>query len=597
MAESDIIQYFRTYAPKVWGKAKNDYDVQISTTAAPYIPYVDAARKFYELKTQEILFHRDRSGWLEDRKPSCVITEKSICWLDEEDGGCILNWSEVENVEFKGTQFIFYLRERTDTGGYQYVGIDGLNFYKTNPPQQAIINNLVKFFSKIVELAAPEEAKSDIVIDEIDKNEDNPQKIIDIALDAVEDCPDIAGYLNFEIGRNYYRLDKFSQAIRYLKAADGNTNVYFQTWINLLLGELLANNPSKVQESRNHRLLAAKGDSSLIIDDSDEDENEENISAPELALNELEQFDINYFSNIESHPHAEHKLIYAVPSIADLSTLAQNQMMVTTVNVLRNAHLAFDMGHPVAKQLYVAHPYNRKRLIPFENYELEFIEDRVREFCAIAASLGATEISIKAVNTEDVAEETKADANISAHIDTISASGQAGLSGSVSNKLLTQLSRSIGIHQELKPINRPSLPPKDELVWFDHEPRWQRLVKQRLSGSLLRHSERIDTRSSRVVEGSAMLDLQGEIQSVYADLGMHFTADIASRYETQTNAVLEINVEFHPIDANGDLACNHVDAQPDDIHEKILPDNETIENRDNQENATSLFSAIKKLFK
>lgn len=82
----------------------------------------------------------------------------------------------METVEFKGTQFLFYLRERTDTGGYQYVGIDSLNFYKTNPPQQALINNLVKFFCQIAELAAPEEAKSDIVIDEIDKNEDNPQK-------------------------------------------------------------------------------------------------------------------------------------------------------------------------------------------------------------------------------------------------------------------------------------------------------------------------------------------------------------------------------------------------------------------------------------
>lgn len=597
MAESDIIQYFRTYAPKVWGKAKNDYDVQISTSAAPYIPYVDAARKLYELKTQEILFHRDRSGWLDDRKPSCVITEESICWIDENNEGCTLNWSEVETVEFKGTQFMFYLRERTDTGGYQYVGIDGLNFFKTNPPQQALINNLVKFFSQIAELAAPKTSKSDIVIDEIDNNEDNPQKIIDIAAEAIEDCPDITGYLNFEIGRNYYRLNKFSQAIRYLRAADGYTDGYYQTWINLLLGELLANDSSKVQESRNHRLLAAKGDSSLIIDNSDEDKGEEDVLATELALNELEQFDISYFSDIESHPHSEHKLIYAVPSIVELSSLSQNQMMVTTVNVLRNTNLVFDMGHPVAKQLYVVHPYNRKRLIPFENYELEFIEDRVREFCAIAASLGATEISIRAVNSEDVTEETNANAKISGHVDTIYVSGQADMSGSVSNKLLTQLSRSIGIHQVLKPIKRPELPPKEELVWFDHEPRWQRLVKQRLSGSLQRHSERIDTRSSRVVEGSAMIDLQGEIQSVYADLGMHFTADIASRYETQTNAVLEINVEFHPIDTNGDLVRNQDDGHKGEIHEEILPDNMTIENRDNQKNDTSLFSTIKKLFK
>ena len=57
--------------------------------------------------------------------------------------------------------------------------------------------------------------------------------------------------------------------------------------------------------------------------------------------------------------------------------------------------LQFPIGHPIADQLYVAHPYISGRYIPFEDYDLTFLEDRLREFCWLAQCLGATEVTIE----------------------------------------------------------------------------------------------------------------------------------------------------------------------------------------------------------
>ena len=67
------------------------------------------------------------------------------------------------------------------------------------------------------------------------------------------------------------------------------------------------------------------------------------------------------------------------------------------------------MGHPVVNQLYVGHPYIPSKYIPFENYELELIEDKIREFSQIMQYLGATEINIESVNSSSNNKDLKID--------------------------------------------------------------------------------------------------------------------------------------------------------------------------------------------
>lgn len=551
--ENKITKFISTHIRNCWGGELNNSDCAGYGEQLKF--YDPIVRKRYGISPiEDVLFVRDTSA-LNGLDSGTVITGTGFYIFSDSifsGKSCIYYpWETLSSVEYKGTNFIFYTYP--DENGQQgYYAIPQKNFIKSTDPQPALIRNLLKFFGHILELARPEDG-FDCVLEEIEENEDNPQNIISIATVALDVFPEQSGYLNFEIGRNYYRMDNNTMATRYLRAADGHVSKYHQTWVDLLLGALYGSDPKRCMDSRNHRLLASKGDKSLIVGDGENGEDDNEISAPELAQKELTEFDINYFMHIEDHPHAEHKIIYTVPDLFEISSLRQNQMMVTSVDALRQANLGFDMGHPVAKQFYVSHPYCQRRMIPFENYELVFIEDRVREFCEIVASLGATEISIEAINSEDSSEESRQKNNINGKVNSVYGYAEGEVTNETSNKLMMQLSQSIGIHQKLNPTNRPCLPNESGLVWYQHEPSWQRLVKQRMSGALLEHNERIDTRRSRVVEGSAMLDLKAEIECVYADLGMRFTTDVASRFETQSNAVLSIKVVFHPIDAAGNL--------------------------------------------
>ncbi|MBR6111052.1 MAG: hypothetical protein U0K71_08415 [Paludibacteraceae bacterium] len=54
---------------------------------------------------------------------------------------------------------------------------------------------------------------------------------------------------------------------------------------------------------------------------------------------------------------------------------------------------------------------------------------------------------------------------------------------------------NICIRQTFTPSNKPFVP--ENMVWYDDEPSWQRLVSQRLSGGLTSHEERIETKKAR----------------------------------------------------------------------------------------------------
>lgn len=153
-------------------------------------------------------------------------------------------------------------------------------------------------------------------------------------------------------------------------------------------------------------------------------------------------------------------------------------------------------------------------------------------------------------------------------------SGNINVHGKSSDNIVDQLRNSMEFEQHFSTPVIPHVP--EHTVWLAKEPSWQRLIQQRMQGNLSRHREVISTSKSRLIEGNALLELNGEIKSVYADMGLNFSVELSNRLQTTQNASLSITVEFFP------------------LHQPKENDAQTRVEQDPKENKTSFF---KRLFK
>lgn len=184
--------------------------------------------------------------------------------------------------------------------------------------------------------------------------------------------------------------------------------------------------------------------------------------------------------------------------------------------------------------------------MPFENYELELIEDKVREFCHIMQSLGATEIDIECVNSSSSNTDSvcgkNADGKVGNRLLSVAASGSIDCT----SKFIEEISRSLNLHQRFNPKEAPRLP--ENLVWYKHEPAWQRIYEQRIQGSLLEHEERMETKKSQMVDNTELKQVSIEVEHLLADANIGYKQELKEKFEGHENAILAIHVKFASID-------------------------------------------------
>ena len=265
-----------------------------------------------------------------------------------------------------------------------------------------------------------------------------------------------------------------------------------------------------------------------------------NLLIKDKAVKDFQLYEKKYIDNFLSFPYNDRKVIMPVKKYVDL-----HQEHVAVLNIQNLPLINFPMGHPIANQLYVGHPLTPAKYIPFENYQLELVEDRIREFCMLAQSLGATEISIECLNSTNSNQNNKIKVNNSGSVETLWVDGKTNQHIERSRHMIDELSRSVSLRQTFEPRNKPTIP--EGMVWYDNEPSWQRLVSQRLSGCLTSHEERIETKKSQMLEGQELSAIKTEVKSLYADMDITIDKTEESKYAQQENAVLAIKVKFAPI--------------------------------------------------
>ncbi len=289
--------------------------------------------------------------------------------------------------------------------------------------------------------------------------------------------------------------------------------------------------------ARKHLLLSWLHDPDTVVEE--EDGKIRNLK--DILRTRFESINEEYTKKFLELPSVERKYLLVTDSINDL-----NQSHFATLDMKSDlSHLSFPFGHPQVNELYVAHPLVTNRYIPIEDYQLEMIEDKVRELCELAQSLGAERIDIDCLNSSSSERTNNRETNVSGGVSRKIVSANASYHNEASNRLLERLSRSISLHQEFQPCKAPFVP--DNLIWYKSEPNWQRLRRQRLEGGLVTHEERIETSKCRAGSSHEMNSVKAELKALFTKIDVEFDQTYETKFEQMEDAVLAIKIKFAPL--------------------------------------------------
>lgn len=488
---------------------------------------------------EEILYMRDSSFW-NSRNQGIVVTDcKVVCIPDNDDieNRIVIRWENVDYVEYKDECLYFFGYGDRDNNCPIHIS----HFLKdpsdlTNDWGGDILSRI---FTQMAKTQVAESAE-DILLrtaQEYDKliEEGKEDEALQLALNFREEQQNVS--FTPYIAWTYHKKGQDKKAIQLL-----DEDIAELAEDNLWKKSELAYWKYSIYEDSGDMLEARKTCLYVVKNAPSDLTNDNNESIQEDATNDFAKYEEHYVQHFLEQSYNERKLIVPVKSYSDLS---QKTLSVVDINHLPAIH--FPMGHPIANQLYVGHPYIPSNYIPFENYELTFIEDKVREFCQIMQYLGATEINIECINSSSSNKDTNLQQKGSASVNYKLASASGEGERNRTDKFLEDISQSINLHQKFYPKSKPMLPP--DLVWYAHEPSWQRLYNQRMQGALMEHEERIETKKSQVVENSELKRISAEVKWLFVEANGNWEQSMEEKFEAHDNAILAIHVKFAPLES------------------------------------------------
>lgn len=243
--------------------------------------------------------------------------------------------------------------------------------------------------------------------------------------------------------------------------------------------------------------------------------------------------------------YTDRKLLMPVREIGEVSL----SKIATLFPITNMPKASFPIGHPSLNELYVAHPYKQKVYVPFESYETDFLNERLHEFCELAQALGAVEVRVESVKTKEKEYNFSKNADIGAETSVdledfkLSGGPRAGDKDSVLE--FNSILHGISISQNFsKPKQEMALP--SNLVWFDYEPSWQQLYRQRVMGNLVEHREKIESKKNRVIQNSELSNLKLELKGgslVNITPGWEKSFDEKLREQEDTSVVIYVRFQ------------------------------------------------------
>ncbi|RHG32633.1 hypothetical protein [Segatella copri] len=208
-------------------------------------------------------------------------------------------------------------------------------------------------------------------------------------------------------------------------------------------------------------------------------------------------------------------------------------------------YINFPVGHPQPNTLYIGHPLKPGVYIPFENATEQLFMEKVRELCYLAQCLGAVEIKFKRIKGLDVSnsESSCVERSGEAGRKFLNVGGSLGVSGSETNTYSSK--DGVELVQCYSPIMKPFCP--EGMVWYDSDPTWQTLVKQRLNGNILSYVEHVSSIETTTVSSNQLMSLKGSFEYLFAKASGSYDAKTDKTFSKTEEIEWEIDMKFKPL--------------------------------------------------
>lgn len=209
--------------------------------------------------------------------------------------------------------------------------------------------------------------------------------------------------------------------------------------------------------------------------------------------------------------------------------------------VVESLGLSFPMGHPVEGCVYLAHPTRNNHYLPAVKYDEAIFLEKVNEYCYLLQCLGAKEIKIQKIAGKSLEEMNESKANADASFGRKS----FGIDGNVDYRSQNNSNSSDNYEFRSRMVFNPSEKPyvPNDLNWLAVDSKWNRLINNRLNGSLMHYVEEISTSEDKLLSNTEELSVDLEIKALISKFKGHINiaSSVTSSSKQTTTWRIEVN--------------------------------------------------------
>lgn len=497
---------------------------------------------------EQILWVRDTSFW-SSKNQGLVITDKQIIFIHDNDtpnDKTYIEFNDIHHVEYREMSlFVWNYQE-------EYVQFRLGLFFKDSTESNELIEDAKQLAKVLTEMAkSVGHVETETVFDHMSNllNEENYDEVIDCAKQVVSDN----GYDNDSKCVAYMYL---SEALSKKGALDSHKgmNSYMRDAIEACD---LALELCEDEDPYRYTIFKQKGDIEQVADDvrsarncfiaamdsEDFDLKKNAKKSYELLTREISS-DKSSFLNDD---YNKRKFLFTVSNdkqIPGCYDKEDNVQWIFSLGLIPD-YINFPVGHPQPNTLYIGHPLKPGVYIPFENATEQLFMEKVRELCYLAQCLGAVEIKFKRIKGLDVSnsESSCVERSGEAGRKFLNVGGSLGVSGSETNTYSSK--DGVELVQCYSPIKKPFCP--EGMVWYDSDPTWQTLVKQRLNGNILSYVEHVSSIETTTVSSNQLMSLKGSFEYLFAKASGSYDAKTDKTFSKTEEIEWEIDMKFKPL--------------------------------------------------
>ena len=198
---------------------------------------------------------------------------------------------------------------------------------------------------------------------------------------------------------------------------------------------------------------------------------------------------------------------------------------------------------PLNNELYVGHPYNPSVYIPYNQAEDILFQDKIQEFCYILQQLGAEEITITSLKGRKINETN----NKKEELEVAANAGRFGnaslnIDSSTSNLMDRTSHEQYDVKYVYDPIDMPKVP--SETIWYQNQPKWQRLAQSRIDGNTLEYTECISSKLTFFTSSSEKEDIKAKLKVLMANIEGRSYEEEEKQLKEETETIWRVSVKF-----------------------------------------------------